>query len=777
MKILSKLICILFMVSTAFAVDQWINYSNPFPIKAALPYGDGLLLSTAGGIRYRTNTADDLYTTVNGLAAPSISAVVISDLGTFAVSDNGIISTMMPSGSWQVLSRSFAGSNVRVIPGLVCLSGTIMTIAFEDRLSFFNLETLISILTIDHIADASLALNPISAMKVRGDSLFVAIDSTLYVRKMNWKKLDSDVQLYDQNTWKVVESVSKKGFAIKDFDWKDGKLKTFSTEGMRLWEKEGETVVALDTFSVFSSDAPYIKIRGKALKDSILYEKKVALKINGKDTVRHDYYQSKVRWVSKPSSGKAVLAGPQDVFYYDGKKLSDLKTFRSFAIGNAYELQALPVGGVLAASEDGEFSFNCGYDWSVPRRAFFVHANRSDAVGHDLKTLSVLPGGRVLYHIWGIGYFQYKDWGETLDSTNMFLANDNGYNKFCMDDFLEIPGTPYAIAVSTTPAPDNNGFFTTSASNKGYSLIYMDLKGNMSCAKNIGSAVLGGPMIARVDEETGKWVVYVGTRAELSKDADGALDVITFQPPKKTGGELSVTKENVKTYYGPSTTTPLDLVYEPKTDYFWMVTASSLVYWNHEQDSLRTPLSTNGLASTNFTSIDVDNRGNLWVGTSTNGAYRLTPRPTNPDTLSVIHFSTRQGMFSDRVQDVAVDSILGFVWFAHDNGISRYKRNDLRSSDGNMTDEARQDVKVFPNPFRPKMHSFVLFDNISEDAVINVYNRGGRLVKTISGDGVTGGRAEWDGKMDNGNLVAPGVYQYIIRGASKVKKGKLLIIH
>ena len=240
-----------------------------------------MLLSTAGGIRYRTNTADDLYTTVNGLAAPSISAVVISDLGTFAVSDNGIISTMMPSGSWQVLSRSFAGSNVRVIPGLVCLSGTIMTIAFEDRLSFFNLETLISILTIDHIADASLALNPISAMKVRGDSLFVAIDSTLYVRKMNWKKLDSDVQLYDQNTWKVVESVSKKGFAIKDFDWKDGKLKTFSTEGMRLWEKEGETVVALDTFSVFSSDAPYIKIRGKALKDSILYEKKVALKIHG----------------------------------------------------------------------------------------------------------------------------------------------------------------------------------------------------------------------------------------------------------------------------------------------------------------------------------------------------------------------------------------------------------------------------------------------------------------------------------------------------------------
>ena len=91
MKILSKLICILFMVSSAFAVDQWINYSNPFPIRAAIPYGDGLILSTAGGIRYRANNADDLYTTRNGLAAPAVSAVVNSELGMFAVTDNGII--------------------------------------------------------------------------------------------------------------------------------------------------------------------------------------------------------------------------------------------------------------------------------------------------------------------------------------------------------------------------------------------------------------------------------------------------------------------------------------------------------------------------------------------------------------------------------------------------------------------------------------------------------------------------------------------------------------
>jgi hypothetical protein len=219
------------------------------------------------------------------------------------------------------------------------------------------------------------------------------------------------------------------------------------------------------------------------------------------------------------------------------------------------------------------------------------------------------------------------------------------------------------------------------------------------------------------------------------------------------------------------------MVYEPKTGYYWMVTGSSLVYWNKDEENLKTPLSTNGLTGANFTSIDVDSRGNLWVGTSNQGVYRLTPRSTSPDTLSVQHFTTRQGLLSDRVQDVAVDSGLGAVWFAHENGVSYYMRNDLRGTDGNMTEYAGKDVRVYPNPFRPDRHEYIVFDNVSDDAVINIYNRGGKLVASLTGEEVAGGRAEWRGRMKNGNLVAPGVYQYVIRGASKVRKGKLLIVH
>ena len=209
-----------------------------------------------------------------------------------------------------------------------------------------------------------------------------------------------------------------------------------------------------------------------------------------------------------------------------------------------------------------------------------------------------------------------------------------------------------------------------------------------------------------------------------------------------------------------------------------MVTAASLVYWSEQDTSLLTPLSTNGLTSANYTSIDVDSRGNLWVGTSMQGAYRLTPSTTNPDTLSVQHFTARQGLLSDRVQDVAVDSVLGVVWFAHDNGVSAYVRKDVGGTDGNMDDDSNKDFKVYPNPFRPREnHSRIVFDNVAEDAVISIFNRGGKLVMALSGDRLVGGRAEWDGTMNNGKLVAPGVYQYVVRTKSKVKKGKLLIVH
>ena len=73
--------------------------------------------------------------------------------------------------------------------------------------------------------------------------------------------------------------------------------------------------------------------------------------------------------------------------------------------------------------------------------------------------------------------------------------------------------------------------------------------------------------------------------------------------------------------------------------------------------------------------------------------------------------------------------------------------------------------------------SSVIFENISEDASVLIYNAGGHLVRSFRGSDLLGGRLEWDGRDRSGNLVAPGVYHYFIVKGSKKKTGKLLIVH
>lgn len=155
----------------------------------------------------------------------------------------------------------------------------------------------------------------------------------------------------------------------------------------------------------------------------------------------------------------------------------------------------------------------------------------------------------------------------------------------------------------------------------------------------------------------------------------------------------------------------------------------------------------------------------------------LTRKGKTADTLVAENFKMRNGLLSNLVYDIAIDPVQGAIWFAHGTGASRYLRKDLRNAASFMTDSAAYPVKVYPNPFLPKNMSVVVFDNISEDAILLIYNAGGHLVQSFQGNALLGGRCEWNGKDASGRLVAPGVYHYLIKKGKKKEMGKLLIIH
>ena len=450
----------------------------------------------------------------------------------------------------------------------------------------------------------------------------------------------------------------------------------------------------------------------------------------------------------------------------DVSKIERETLFNNYALDSVYEMTAVSGGGIVAATSNGWMAYSDGYNWlnSVP--IWNGMGSYTGSYDNRMKVLSALDNGLLLAHVWGMGFFLFKDNGYTLFKT--WTPQDE---NSCLDEYLD----DYTVAIGTTAAPDSSGFLVATSGQKNYGLAYITKDGDISCLSEIGSSPIVGTLVAKTDAETGEWLVYVSSREAFYVSLGGSLDVFRLPPPSKNGGRLLVSEK--KNYATPGGKAPLDFVFDKDDNALWMVTVGSLAYMDEDRDTLVQPSSTKGLIGAEYTSMDRDVQGNIWLGTADQGVFRLSKRKKSKDTLAVERWTTEQGLLSSKVHDLAIDPIKGMIWFAHDGGVTRYSRKDLRNAEKMMTSEAPAEVKAYPNPFRPKQGQRLVIDNISEDSFVSVYNRGGALVKSFYDSDVLGGRAEWDGTDKTGKLVAPGVYHYVVRKGSKKKTGKIILIH
>ena len=474
------------------------------------------------------------------------------------------------------------------------------------------------------------------------------------------------------------------------------------------------------------------------------------------------YGVSRMQWVLEDKD-IAYFVNANEIYMYRDGKLEDITKYASYQLGSVYELRAIPGGGVVAASPMGKVSVGDGENWLEPMTLYY-YGNELESYSYRMKVLSISKDNVLMYHVWGMGLFIYNDLGA---NPRYFLTPSE---ESCMDQFFD----NYPVTVGTAAAPDGSGFFAGMAVERGrYGLLYITKDGDVSCASGIGGSTRAGPMVVR--EDGSDWVIYVSTRESFDPFAMGALDIIRVRNPSANSGKLAGAER--KTITGLDNRTPVDLALNEKDNVLWMITTSGIGYMELDKDTIRRPSSMNGLVGAELTSLDVDPQGNLWVGSANQGAYRLEVNGDRFDTLTVTHYTSKNGLLTDNVSDVAVDKVLGMVWFAHDNGVSRYMRNDLRDASKFMTDSATSKVKAYPVPFRPLVYPFLTIDNISEDARVDIYNRGGSLIRSFSGVDVHGGKVEWNGSSKNGSLVAPGVYYYVVRSSKKTEKGKILVIH
>jgi len=167
-----------------------------------------------------------------------------------------------------------------------------------------------------------------------------------------------------------------------------------------------------------------------------------------------------------------------------------------------------------------------------------------------------------------------------------------------------------------------------------------------------------------------------------------------------------------------------------------------------------------------ITDIEVDGSNNKWISTATSGVFYLSSN--GQETL--LRFTKENSPLpSNNVQDIAIDSFTGKVYFATGNGLVAYNGSSTAPRDN------LDNVYVFPNPVRPGFSGNVTIDGLTADANIKITDIEGNLVFEQTSEG---GSVLWDTTAFGKYAVASGVYLVLIttEDALETKVSKIMII-
>ena len=163
-----------------------------------------------------------------------------------------------------------------------------------------------------------------------------------------------------------------------------------------------------------------------------------------------------------------------------------------------------------------------------------------------------------------------------------------------------------------------------------------------------------------------------------------------------------------------------------------------------------------------ITDIVVDGSNNKWVGTADSGVFLLSSNGQE----TKYHFTVNNSPLpSNVINDIDINSITGEVFIATNKGLISFKGTATAAN------EDLNNVYVYPNPVRPEYEGTVKITGLLDKATIKITDIEGNLVYETTSEG---GTIEWDTTAFGKHKVASGVYMIFISAQdgieTKVKK-------
>ncbi len=163
-----------------------------------------------------------------------------------------------------------------------------------------------------------------------------------------------------------------------------------------------------------------------------------------------------------------------------------------------------------------------------------------------------------------------------------------------------------------------------------------------------------------------------------------------------------------------------------------------------------------------ITDIVVDGANNKWVGTADSGVFLLSPNGQE----TKYHFTINNSPLpSNTINDIDINKSTGEVFIATTKGLISFKGTATEAN------EDLNNVYVYPNPVRPEFEGTVKIAGLLDKATIKITDIEGNLVYETTSEG---GTIEWDTTAFGKYKVASGVYMIFISAQdgieTKVKK-------
>lgn len=393
-------------------------------------------------------------------------------------------------------------------------------------------------------------------------------------------------------------------------------------------------------------------------------------------------------------------------------------------------------GNLWTASSSSGISRYDGTSWRI------FNKNNGTLPSNDFRTLAVDARNRVWAGSWGGGIAIFTTRGDSIAITT--LGSKDGLAGISVNP-------DYVVITSLMNDGKGNLWLLNYQADNLQILDVADSLGNWQYFTT-RDGIKSKLTTALAADQHGR--IWVGTQ-------DRGISVLDHNgtPFDKSDDDLS---QGLGTEDGLTSLTIRSLA-QDADGVMWIGTPEGLNYWYEGTVNQRYQVINDDI---NVISVDV--RNNKWIGTS--GGMSMF----EADGYTWRHFSTStSALVSDNVTCFAFNEKTGQVYIGTTNGLSRLQTPFTRPA-ANLSR-----LSGYPNPFVLGNGSALFYiENLADKATVRIFTPDGRLVRHLPASQIYGSRTTWNGRNDRGDLVASGIYLYLVTTEAGLSgSGKVAVIH